>query len=177
MSINTVGTPLRSRLSPELFNHLANIMAASTTEEKYTILLVQGSFQTPLVYEPLLKRLKSLGYPTVHPPLPSCTNVDDPAFPSTTLIDDALAVRLELTRQVEYRGKTVVVVMHSYGGLVGSEAIPEDLAYANRKARGLPGGVTHLYYFSAFILPAGQSVIDAFGESPNNNVMVSKHLL
>ena len=148
-------------------------MAAPTTEEKPTIVLVQGSFQTPLVYEPLVERLKFLGYPTVQPPLPSCTNVEDPAFPSTTLIDDALAVRLELTRQIEYGGKTVVVVMHSYGGLVGSEAIPEEFTYTNCKARGLLGGVIHLYYFSAFILATGQSVLDAFGESPNSDIKVN----
>jgi len=87
-------------------------MTTSTTKEKATIVLVQGSFQTTLVYEPLVKRLGALGYTTVHPPLPSCTNVEDPTFPSITLIDDALAIRLELIRQIEYGGKTVVVVMH-----------------------------------------------------------------
>ncbi|CAG8949919.1 hypothetical protein HYFRA_00004249 [Hymenoscyphus fraxineus] len=137
---------------------------------KATIVLVQGSFQTPLVYEPLVKQLQSLGYPTVHPSLPSCTNVEENSFPSITLIDDALAIRLELIRQIEYGGKTVVVVMHSYGGLVGSEAIPEELAYSHRKTQGLPGGVIHLYYFSAFVLPPGKSVLSAFGESPNNDV-------
>jgi len=145
-------------------------MPTSSIKEKATILLVQGSFQTPLVYEPLCNRLKSLGYPTVQPPLPSCSNVEDPAFPSINLIDDALAVRLELTKLIEYGNKTVVVVMHSYGGLVGSEAIPEELTYTNRKARGQAGGVIHLYYFSAFLLPVGQSVLEAFGESPNNDV-------
>src|SRR4051812_32681658 len=116
-------------------------VAATTTNEKPTILIVQGSFQTPLVYDGLSKGLLALGYPTIHPALPSCTNTDSPTFPSITLVDDALAVRLELTRQVEYEGKTVVVVMHSYGGLVGSEAIPEELSYSKRQAKGLPGGV------------------------------------
>ncbi|EPE35860.1 alpha/beta-Hydrolase [Glarea lozoyensis ATCC 20868] len=138
--------------------------------DKATILLVQGSFQTPLVYTSLVQRLLKLDYPTIHPSLPSCTNVDDPEFPSITLVDDALAVRLELIRQIEYKGNTVVVAMHSYGGLVGSEAIPEELAYSYRKSRGLSGGVIHLYYFSAFILPPGKSVLGAFGESPNNDV-------
>ncbi|KAH8595906.1 catalytic protein [Bisporella sp. PMI_857] len=135
-----------------------------------TIIIVQGSFQTPFVYKALEDRLKFLGYHTVHPLLPSCTNVDDPAFPSNTLTDDALAVRQELVSQIANGGKTVAVVMHSYGGLVGSEAIPENLTFNSRRARGLPGGVIHLYFFSAFILPPGQSVLDAFGESPNSDV-------
>ncbi|KAM3065245.1 hypothetical protein ACMFMG_004367 [Clarireedia jacksonii] len=141
-----------------------------TAKENAIIVLVQGSFQTPSVYQPLGQRIRSLGYSIVHPSLPSCTNVDDPSFPSTTLIDDALAIRLELIRQVEYEHRLVVVVMHSYGGLVGSEAVPKELTYADRKARGLSGGVVHLFYFSAFILPAGKSVLEVFGESPNNDV-------
>ncbi|KAL8966961.1 MAG: hypothetical protein Q9183_003136 [Haloplaca sp. 2 TL-2023] len=104
------------------------------------VVLVQGSFQQPAVYEQLTKSLRTLGFVTSHPRLPSCTDSDNPDFPQTTLIDDALAIRLELTRQVEYEGKTVMVAMHSYGGLVGSEAIPEDLSFAKRQSLDLPGG-------------------------------------
>ncbi|THV52161.1 hypothetical protein BGAL_0087g00210 [Botrytis galanthina] len=149
---------------------MASSITSSASKNKATIVVVQGSFHTPVAYEALRKHLTSLGHLAIHPILPSCTNIEDPAFLSITLIDDALAVRLEITRQVEYADNLVLVAMHSYGGLVGSEAIPEDLTYTYRKARGLPGGVIHLYYFSAFILPIGQSVLGAFGESPNNDV-------
>lgn len=64
----------------------------------------------------------------------------------------------------------MVLVMHSYGGLVGSEAATEELSYAKRKAQGLPGGVLHLFLYSAFLLNEGQSVLSRFGESPNNDV-------
>ena len=67
----------------------------------------------------------------------------------------------------------MVVAMHSYGGLVGSEAVPEDLSYTKRQSLNLPGGVIHLFYFNGFILSEGQSVLGVFGESPNNNVHVS----
>jgi len=62
--------------------------------------------------------------------------------------------------------------MHSYGGLVGSEATIEELSYINRQARGPPGGVIHLFFYAAFLLQEGQSVLSAFGESPNNDVKV-----
>lgn len=148
-------------------------MASQSQEssEKPTIVVVQGSFQTPLVYVDLEKGLRSRGYPVIHPTLPSCSNTDSPTFASVTLTDDALAVQDEVTRLVE-EGKLVVVVMHSYGGLVGSEAIPEELSYSNRKCRNLRGGVVHLFMFSAFLIEAGKSVLDAFGESPNNVVKV-----
>ena len=146
---------------------------ASQTKELPTILLVQGSFQIPQVYDKLVQGLVARGYHTIHPQLPSCSNTDSTNFPQLTLVDDALAIRTELTRQIEYGGKTVVVVMHSYGGLVGSEAITEELSYTRRQAQGLPGGVIHLFLYSAFLLNEGQSVLSAFGESPNNDVKVS----
>ena len=62
--------------------------------------------------------------------------------------------------------------MHSYGGLVGGEATTEELSYAKRQAEGLPGGVIHFFLYSAFLLEEGQSVLSAFGESPNNDVKV-----
>lgn len=146
---------------------------AAQTQDLPTIILVQGSFQIRQVYDKLVRCLVARGYPTIHPELPSCSNVDSTNFPQLSLVDDALAIRTELTRQIEYEGKTVVVVMHSYGGLVGSEAITEELSYAKRQAQGLPGGVIHLFLYSAFLLNEGQSVLSAFGESPNNDVKVS----
>ncbi|KAF7869632.1 hypothetical protein EAF04_004416 [Stromatinia cepivora] len=148
---------------------MASAITSSVSKNKATIVVVQGSFHTPVPYEALRQHLRSLGHLTIHPILPSCANVEDPAFPSITLIDDALAVRLEIIRQVEYENNLVLVAMRSYGGLVGSESIPEELTYIYRRARGPPGGVTHTHHFSASILPVGQSVLGAFGESPNND--------
>lgn len=148
-----------------------------STSSSITILLVQGSFQIPEVYGKLVDSLEAQGFPTIHPRLPSCSNVDDLDFPKRSLIDDALVIRSELVRLVEYMNKTVVVVMHSYGGLVGSEAVPEELSYSKRRAQGLTGGVIHLFFFTAFMLNEGQSVLSAFGESPNNDVKVSNLLL
>ncbi|KAL8680038.1 MAG: hypothetical protein Q9186_003756 [Xanthomendoza sp. 1 TL-2023] len=145
-------------MTPESANQdLAPATAPATTQELPTILLVQGSFQTPLVYEKVTSGLAAKGHPF-------------PDFPKVTLIDDALAVRLELIRLVEYECKTVVVAMHSYGGLVGSEAIPEELSYTKRQSLGLSGGVIHLFYVCAFLMNEGQSVLGTFGESPNNDV-------
>lgn len=150
--------------------------SATTAEQRSlpTILLVQGSFQIPQVYEKLVKGLMDQGYPAIHPRLPSCSDVDKPGFPQVSLVDEVLAIRLELIRQIEYEEKNVVVAMHSYGGLVGSEAVTEELSYAKRQSsQGLAGGVTHLFYYCAFLLDKGQSVLSAFGESPNSDVRVS----
>lgn len=63
--------------------------------------------------------------------------------------------------------------MHSYGGLVGSEAIPEELCYVWRRIRGLEGGVLLLFYYAAYILEEGQSMLETFGKSPHLAVAVS----
>ncbi|KAI1213247.1 catalytic protein [Annulohypoxylon truncatum] len=137
--------------------------------ETPTIIMVQGSFQLPDAYYKLDDALRALGYPVVHPLLPSLTDEEKPGFATKSLTDDALAIRSEVQRLVE-QGKKVFVVMHSYGGLVGTEAVTKDLSFDERQPAGLPGGVVHLFYFAAFILPTGQSVLDVFGESPNNDV-------
>ncbi|KAM0809592.1 putative AB hydrolase-1 domain-containing protein [Seiridium cardinale] len=142
-------------------------MASPTT--KPTIVLVQGSFQLPEVYHKLGDALRGSGYSVNQPPLPSLNGQDKPDFASKSLTDDALAVRSEVKRLVE-AGERVVLVMHSYGGLVGSEAVTEDLSFAQRRSNGLHGGVVHLFYFAAFILSKGQSVLGAFGGSANNDV-------
>jgi hypothetical protein len=67
----------------------------------------------------------------------------------------------------------VVVVMHSYGGLVGSNAVTMELSFSHREASGMPGGVVRLFYLAAFVLGEGQSALGTFGESPNNDVKVS----
>ncbi|KAA8646620.1 hypothetical protein EYZ11_013394 [Aspergillus tanneri] len=136
---------------------------------KPTIVNVQGSFQTPQVYDALVTGLQDAGYAVVHPALPSCSDVDRDDFPTRTLADDALTVT-ETVKSLVEEGKLVVIVMHSYGGIVGSEAIPESLSHAARQAQGKKGGVIHLFYYSAFILGKGQSVFGTFGESPNNDV-------
>ncbi|OKL60817.1 hypothetical protein UA08_03815 [Talaromyces atroroseus] len=86
-----------------------------------------------------------------------------------TLTDDALSIGKEVEHLID-QGRTVVVFMHSYGGLVGNEAIPQRLSYSSRRAQGEQGGVLHLFLCTAFLLQKGQTVLSAFGESPNNDI-------
>ena len=145
--------------------------------DKPTILIIQDCFQRRVVYIDLEHQLESLGYPTVHSLLPTCGDDREPNFPSLNLVDDAKAVQKDLEQLVKRDKKTVMVVMHSYGGLVGCEAIPEDLSHIKRMKDGLPGGVIHLFFVSAFLLDPGQSMLGAFGASPNDKVEVNTPFL
>jgi pimeloyl-ACP methyl ester carboxylesterase len=65
-------------------------------------------------------------------------------FPTRILVDESHAVTTVLKTLIEQDGKSVILVMHSYGGLVGSNAVPEELAYSRRRIKNLPGGVLRL---------------------------------
>lgn len=48
----------------------------------------------------------------------------------------------------------VILFLHSYAGIVGSEAV-KNLDKASRRKEGKSGGVVHLIYCCAFVLPEG----------------------
>ncbi|KAG6368753.1 hypothetical protein INS49_002967 [Diaporthe citri] len=104
---------------------------------KPAILLVQGSFQLPEAYGKLASALRSRGFLVVQPRLPSLTDHDSPDFAKQDLSDDSRAIEAEAKRLVVDEGENVMVVMHSYGGLAGSDAIPQDLSLQSRRRAGL----------------------------------------
>ncbi|KAH8204193.1 hypothetical protein TruAng_001613 [Truncatella angustata] len=120
------------------------------------IVLVQGAFQLPLIYIKLAQALEVLGYHVPHPTIPSLTGQDDPDLATNSLADYADTIRGVLEHLTKKMGKTVVVLMHSYGGSVGTEAVPRSLSRLHRKVQGLPRGVAHLIYVAGFITPQGQ---------------------
>ncbi|PVH99908.1 alpha/beta-hydrolase [Periconia macrospinosa] len=136
---------------------------------KPVVVLLQGAFQLPDVYHKFARLIESHGFPVVQPSYPSLAGQDEPDFTKKTLADDVQVVEAAIRKLVEDENKTVVVAMHSYGGLVGAESVPEDLTLKRRKERGLSGGVAYFFYNAAFVMPKGQSVATAVGDSPNHD--------
>ncbi|KAL4866679.1 hypothetical protein BDV12DRAFT_210312 [Aspergillus spectabilis] len=58
--------------------------------------------------------------------------------------------------------RQIVVVNHSYGGIVGPGAV-ESLGYATRAQAGLPGGVIMVVWMAAFVASKGKSLLDLLG--------------
>lgn len=77
--------------------------------------------------------------------------------PSTNLADDAEHIRQTSLNHLIAQGKEVVVVMHSYSGLPGTESV-KGLLRTDLAAQGKNGGVVALVYITAFLLKAGESV-------------------
>jgi pimeloyl-ACP methyl ester carboxylesterase len=110
-----------------------------------TLVLVHGAWHGSWCWEPLADALGDVPVQTVD--LPSAG--DDPAELGD-LYADAAAVRATLSSI----DRPTVVLGHSYGGMVITEAVPAD------------SGVAHLIYLCAFLLDTGESLLGAVGGTP-----------
>ncbi|CAI7665833.1 unnamed protein product [Penicillium manginii] len=123
---------------------------------KPTFVFSLGAWVVPSVFDATRSHLESLGFSTACPAHPSIGA--EP--PSMTLEDDVQSLRGVLTAYVD-EGRDVIVVAHSYGGVVASSAV-EGLTKTARTADE-SGGVTKVIYLAAFALDKGQSLLGILG--------------
>ena len=123
---------------------------------KPTIVLVPGAWHNASHFESLITRLEKAGYEVKALSIPSAgingcepSNLGDNT-PDVDLISFTI-------RTAADAGKDIVVVMHSAGGVTGSDAT-KGLSKSERQAAGQPGGVTRLCYITAFALPEGPGI-------------------
>lgn len=128
---------------------------------KPTIVFSIGAWLLPPAFSIIQDKLAERGILSEAPAHPSIGA--EP--PNKTLYDDVASFKAALTQLVEEQGKDVVVVGHSYGGVVASCAV-EGLAKDARKAAGKEGGVIRVVYMAAFALDKGQSLLDMLGGQP-----------
>ncbi|KAI1771164.1 Alpha/beta hydrolase fold-1 [Hypoxylon cercidicola] len=126
---------------------------------KPTLLIVHGGWHVPHSYGKLTSALRAAGF-EVHIPRNVSMNGSRP--PNADLATDSDLIRAYASSLVE-AGRDVAVLMHSYGGQVGTNAL-YGLSHKARAAKGLSGGVTHLIYMAAFALPEGKKMVDKVEE-------------
>ncbi|KAK8022081.1 prolyl aminopeptidase protein [Apiospora rasikravindrae] len=122
--------------------------------EQPTVVLVPGAWTAPEAYHKLRNALEAKAF-TVHVPALPTNNGHRP--PDSSFDDDVQAVRRLVQKLVKDDGKEVIMLMHSYGGVVGTTAL-QGLTRKDREAQGLPGGVVHLLYAAAFLLALNQNI-------------------
>ncbi|OJD40220.1 uncharacterized protein BKCO1_1000344 [Diplodia corticola] len=132
-----------------------------TVESKPTILLVPGAWQPSDAFDPLRRQLRQKGYESVAVDHPSVGS--EPA--DQTLDTDVISLRAALAHLIDQQAKHVVLVLHSYGGVVGSCA-SEGFGAIQRAKEGKQGGILEIIYLSAFALPKGTSLVDMLGGDP-----------
>ncbi|CAF3469606.1 hypothetical protein SNK03_006364 [Fusarium graminearum] len=124
---------------------------------KPTIVLATGAWHFSSCYDDLRKELHNRGWKT--------DTVDYPSVgaepPTKGLDEDAAALRSVLQRLAD-DGEQIVLVVHSYGGLVGANAV-KGLGYRQRREQGLPGGVIMYVYMAAFVAPVGTCIKQMLG--------------
>ncbi|KAI3322979.1 alpha/beta-hydrolase [Xylariaceae sp. AK1471] len=126
---------------------------------KPTLLIVHGGWHVPESYGKLTSALREAGF-EVHIPRHLSMNQTRP--PNADLESDSGLIRSYATSLIE-AGRTVAVLMHSYGGQCGTNAL-YGLSKTARAAKGLPGGISHLIYMAAFALPEGKAMTDKVDE-------------
>lgn len=121
---------------------------------KPAIVFVPGAFSRPSDYDLVSDPLREAGYEVhvVHHPSSPDVLVD----PTPSMYDDADNIHL-LVETLADEGKDIVLVMHSYGGLPGTQAC-EGMSRAERLRASKPGGIARLLYVGAAVAPVASSM-------------------
>ncbi|KAL5371257.1 hypothetical protein DPSP01_014389 [Paraphaeosphaeria sporulosa] len=124
-------------------------------------LIVSGSWHLPIHYAGLANSLHKAGFRDVrNPKLP--TAVEKLPVPAEAIIEgDTKVIRAELASLAD-AAHSITIFCHSYGGVLASNSV-DGFLWAQRKAAGKPGGVVHIVYMAAFIIPVGTALGDSFG--------------
>lgn len=120
----------------------------SPAPRRSTFLVIHGAWHHPELYGTFCKAIENRGAEVICPRLPSCSG----ELPSTKTIEDDVALIRATAESLVQEGKKVFAVMHSYGGMVGTDAL-----------EGL--GLQRLIYLAAFVPPSGKNLVDMLGGS------------
>lgn len=123
------------------------------TPTKPSIVIVPGSFSPAFLYEPLAGNLRKFGYETIIGELPSV--ICKPPQPGATMEEDAAAFHQIIERLCD-QDKSVVILTHSYGGMVGNESA-KGLSKTDRETQGRKGGVVKLVYLTSIVTEVGKA--------------------
>ncbi|KAH7091606.1 Alpha/beta hydrolase fold-1 [Paraphoma chrysanthemicola] len=151
----------------------------------FTVLICHGLYHTPEFYQPLIETFASHGIEAHCPQLPSsdpsklnvgdinAPNFDrDPpvaAYPQGDA--DAKVITDSLHNLITESGKRVIILAHSAGGWVGTQAAVPPFQEKVRREKALKGGIVGLFYFGAFVIPLDES-IHSFFQPKDGNVVV-----
>lgn len=120
------------------------------------IVLIPGAWHTTESFLPLITQLSLDSYPTIAISLPSAS-----AHPGHQSLDPDVAYVRNVIKTLVDAEKEVVVVMHSGGGLSGSEAV-QGLSVQCQKDRKKNGGVVKLVYIGILLPSAGSTMAEIF---------------
>jgi pimeloyl-ACP methyl ester carboxylesterase len=128
------------------------------TVSKPTIIIIPASFSPISLYTTVISDLESHGYAVHGVELQTVGRREK----APGMYDDA-AVVASLASRLTDEGKDVVLVAHSYGGVVACEAA-KGLAKSVREREGKQGGIVRIVFVAALVPSEGQCSTDVFEE-------------
>lgn len=152
--------------------------SAMSSTSKAEIILVPGGWHLPSAYAPTTSLLEAAGF-VVH----GISLASVGANPHLKNFDPDVDLISAKVEEVIASGKDVVILMHSYGGVVGSEGLKNYLKELEGKGAGGGkegrGEVKRMVFCCAFVLHEGGSLMLALGGKnlPWFNVKVCTILL
>lgn len=118
------------------------------------VLIIHGGYFLPAAWDNFGDQLRQAGFVVRCPRLPSC---GDKRPPTATMNDDIIAVHGAAQELVD-ANHSILVLAHSYGGMVAAEAISPDLYATNGK------GAVGLILLSAWLVQPGNTLTDVIGK-------------
>lgn len=129
-------------------------MGSLASPSNITILVIPGACSPAPLYHRLVANIESLsGIKTVVYGLPSSNRL--PPQEPAGLSDDGDFIGSKI-KELSDAGQDVVLVPHSYGGMVASEAA-KGLTKQERQDAGLLGGVISIVYLTCVVAGKGES--------------------
>ena len=120
---------------------------------KPVLVFIHGAFFAASCWDSVRSSFEKHSYETLAFSLPSVSI----GSTVTSHYEDTAVIRETLLQLIEGKNRDVVLVMHSYGGVPGSEAV-EGLEKSRRGKT--KGGVIHCVYIAAYLVPVGVSILD-----------------
>lgn len=143
---------------------------STSASSKPTILVIPGGACPVIFYNDLVSSLTKHGFEAETHNLRSYTDTPKTSVPQG-LAEDAAYMHKKIEALVD-QGKDVVVVGHSYGGLVTTDAA-HGLSKAERSQAGRHGGVVRIIYLSCIVGAVGSTSAETCaGRLPEFDFMV-----
>ena len=127
----------------------------SSPNNKKTVIIIPGAWHIPIHYSKLATRLSQAGYTVHNLHLPSTGDA-----PTTTDFTEDVSLIRDTIQQACDQGHDIIIVVHSAGGVPGSQAA-ETLSKPERQAKGKEGGVVRMVYMCAAAVPEGLGTFKA----------------
>ncbi|KAL7782517.1 Alpha/beta hydrolase fold-1 [Trichoderma ceciliae] len=134
-------------------------MGSIVTDEKPTIVFIHGAWHKPDCWDAVTSQLSVYGYS-----FDTIMLLSSGGDISTTVADDAAHIQNSTSKLVA-SGKELILVMHSYGGIPGTESA-KGLLKKDRQAERKLGGIISLVYVAAFLIPPASSLASFLGFMP-----------